>query len=68
MNLIELCKKFNIEIESIEIKDFGTILRTTGIKKLDALREHMLENGHELPISCHREHDSIECFAIFWRS
>ena len=66
LNLLNVAKQFEIEINTIEIHKHGTILRARGVAKLDAMREHLLSNGHELPISCHREHESCESFMILW--
>lgn len=66
MNMIELFKKHNAEIQAIEIKDFGTVYRSVGVTKLDAIRLEMIERGHKTPISCHREFESSEAFMIVW--
>jgi hypothetical protein len=66
MNLLELFKKHNLEINAIEIKDFGTIYRTKGLKLLELVRLEMFEQGHKTPVSCHREFESCEAFMIVW--
>ena len=66
MNLLELFKKHNVNLESIEIKDFGTVYRACGVKLLDAVRLDMFAQGHKTPVSCHREEGSCEAFMIVW--
>lgn len=67
MNIQEIAQRHNFEIEEIEEKDHGTIVRGVDVRKLQAMREEMLAQGHPRPISCHREEESSEAFMILWR-
>lgn len=66
MNLNDLAKKHDFNIDAIEVLEHGIVVRGVGVKKLKAMREELLES-HDKPISCHREEGSSEAFMILWK-
>lgn len=64
--IIELVKSNGSVVDEIEVKDFGTVIRSCGLKLLDSARLEIFKQGHETPISCHREEGSCEAFMIVW--
>lgn len=67
MELLELAKEHDFAIDSIQVLDYGTVIRGVGIKKLQTIREVLLPKIKR-PISCHREEGSSEAFMIIWNS
>ena len=68
INIQEIAKNNDFTIESVEVKDHGTVIRGVGLNKLESMRLELFENGHKKPISCHREEGSCEAFMILWNA
>lgn len=64
--IIKLVKSNGSEINAVEVKEFGTVIRSCGVKLLDDARLKIFKQGHLTPVSCHREEGSCEAFMIVW--
>lgn len=64
--IIELVTAQGLNIDSVEIKEFGTIIRACGESKLNLARKQAFEKGWTTPISCHREEGTTEACMIVW--
>ena len=65
--ILRVAEQHNFDVSHIEHLAHGDIAHGIGIKKLEAMREQLLAEGHDRPISCHRQDGSSEAFMILWK-